>query len=173
MNTQTGHPVPVEDEMTDIMFEYCIQELRYRAENHAASPSGAIQVFPGAVYKSDTAISHDTRKALQRAVRPLEDVPEYEKDWHPGSDGKVLDLVHPSLYPLVYGSSKILPLGAPQTVLEDCLQRSGEGEVVPLPVPPSPTARYRYSNNNERLAMYSSAFQWLPCEVDVSGEKPR
>lgn len=33
----------------------------------------------------------------------LEDVPEDEKDWHPGSDGRVLDLVHPSLYPVVYG----------------------------------------------------------------------
>jgi len=36
-------------------------------------------------------------------VAPLESVPDSEKDWHPGSDGLVLDLVHPSLYPIVYG----------------------------------------------------------------------
>jgi len=36
-------------------------------------------------------------------VAPLENVPDSEKDWHPGSDGLVLDLVHPSLYPIVYG----------------------------------------------------------------------
>jgi hypothetical protein len=24
------------------------------------------------------------------------------KDWHPGSNGQVLDLVHPSLYPIIY-----------------------------------------------------------------------
>ena len=34
---------------------------------------------------------------------PLEAVPDSEKDWHPGSDGLVLNLVHPALYPIVYG----------------------------------------------------------------------
>ena len=37
------------------------------------------------------------------AVTPLEAVPNSEKDWHPGSDGFVLNLVNPSLYPIVYG----------------------------------------------------------------------
>ena len=36
-------------------------------------------------------------------MSPLESVPDSEKDWHPGSDGKVLDLVHPSLFPVIYG----------------------------------------------------------------------
>jgi hypothetical protein len=33
----------------------------------------------------------------------LENVPAVEKDWHPGSNGQILDLVHPSLYCIVYG----------------------------------------------------------------------
>ena len=37
------------------------------------------------------------------AVIPLEAVPDSERDWHPGSDGFVLNLVHPALYPIVYG----------------------------------------------------------------------
>ena len=37
------------------------------------------------------------------AAIPLEVVPDSEKDWHPGSNGLVLNLVHPSLYPIVYG----------------------------------------------------------------------
>ncbi|KAJ3545198.1 hypothetical protein NMY22_g2531 [Coprinellus aureogranulatus] len=143
--------VPVEDQMTEKMFEYCIQELRYRAQHHDALPNGAIQVFPGAVYKSDSAVSRSIQDALKRAVHPLEDVPEHEKDWHPGSDGKVLDLVHPSLYPLVYGLSKILPIGAPAITLEDCVQRCGEGQAVkelaaPLPLPP-----HRWARDNEKL----------------------
>ncbi|KAJ3523414.1 hypothetical protein NMY22_g11454 [Coprinellus aureogranulatus] len=165
--------VPVEDQMSEKMFEYCIQELRYRAEHHDTSQSGAIQVFPGAVYKSDSAVPCTTREALQQAVRPLEDAPEHEKDWHPGSDGKVLDLVHPSLYPLVYGSSKILPIGAPSTTLEDCVQRCGEGQVLEKPAAPLPHAPSMSARDNGKLKMYSSAFQWLPCEVDISGEKPR
>lgn len=43
------------------------------------------------------------RAELLAAVAPLETIPDAAKDWHPGSDGKVLDLVHPSLYPVVYG----------------------------------------------------------------------
>ncbi|KAF6763592.1 hypothetical protein DFP72DRAFT_1059664 [Ephemerocybe angulata] len=144
----------LEEEMTEAMFNYCIKELQHRAENFDDSPRGAIQVFPGDVQKSDTAISEETRLSLLRCVRPLEDVPEHKKDWHPGSDGKVLDLVHPSLFPLIYGTSRILPVGAAATTLEDCAQRCGEGE----PADPIP---------------YSTEFQWLPCEVDISGEKPR
>ena len=36
-------------------------------------------------------------------MTPLESVPDSERDWHPGSEGFVFNLVHPSLYPIVYG----------------------------------------------------------------------
>jgi hypothetical protein len=149
-------------EMTETMFAYCISELQHRALEHPNSPNGAIRVFDGDVYKSDTAVSDETKLALQKAVRVLEDVPDSQKDWHPDSDGKVLDLVHPSLFPLVYGTSKVLPIGAPVTTLEDCIKKCGEGD---------------YANTSSPVAgleVWSDKFQWLPCEVDImSGEKPR
>jgi len=43
------------------------------------------------------------RERLLTAVAPLEAVLDSERDWHPGSDGFVLNLVHPALYPIVYG----------------------------------------------------------------------
>ena len=43
------------------------------------------------------------REKLLAAVAPLETVPDSEKDWHPGSDGFILNLAHPSLYSIVYG----------------------------------------------------------------------
>ena len=49
-------------------------------------------------------------------MAPLENVPDSEKDWHPGSDGLALDLVHPSLYPIVYGRTMGKASGFP-TVL--------------------------------------------------------
>lgn len=121
--------------MTERMFDYCIQELQHAAKHHSKSPNGAIQVFhiDAGVYKSDTAVPQHTKLALQDAVRVLENVAEEEKDWHPGSDGKVLDLVHPSLFPLVYGRTRVLPLGSKQTSLHDCIERCGEGEVIPSP----------------------------------------
>ncbi|TEB33690.1 hypothetical protein FA13DRAFT_106160 [Coprinellus micaceus] len=117
--------VPFDVEMTKAMFGYSIQELRYRAEQHITSVHGAVYALPGDIYKSDTAISNELKLALQEAVRPLEDAPESQKDWHPGSDGKVLDLVHPSLFPLIYGVSKVLPVGSKATTLEDCIKLIG------------------------------------------------
>jgi len=51
-------------------------------------------------------------------VVPLEAVPDSERDWHPGSDGFVLNLVHPALYPIVYGRTMgTLPGSDSATVL--------------------------------------------------------
>ncbi|KAJ3520196.1 hypothetical protein NMY22_g12856 [Coprinellus aureogranulatus] len=154
---------PVESQMTDIMFNSCIDELRYFAEQHDAVPHSAVYVLPADVYKYDTAVSEETKTALQNAVRPLEEVPDRLKDWHPNSDDKVLDLAHPSLFPLVYGTSKILPLGARAATLDDCIERCGEGAVVQAPG----------AEAFEVPKSASSKFQWLPCEVDISGERPR
>ena len=63
----------------------------------------------GCVVKSDVSVPAELVKALHEAVSKLEDIPSNKKDYHPGSDGKVVDLDHPSLYPLVYGITKILP----------------------------------------------------------------
>jgi len=154
--------VPDDREITPKMFDYCIAELRYRASKLESSPGGAIQVFSGDVYKSDTAVSEATKLSLQRAIKVLEDVPEAQKDWHPGSNGQVLDLVHPSLFPLVYGKTRVLPVGAEETNLDDCIKRSSEGEVLELD-----------ESIGGTTDVFSNKFQWLPCEVDVSGEKPR
>lgn len=64
---------------------------------------------------------------LKQAVAPLEDVPESQRDWHPGSDGKVLDLLHPSLFPLRYGLTRVLTEG--KVPLEECVSFTGKGEV--------------------------------------------
>ena len=55
------------------------------------------------IWRSDSLIPTNLHDQLIAAVNPLENVPDTEKDWHPGSDNQVLDLVHPSLYPVVYG----------------------------------------------------------------------
>lgn len=128
-HTQTVDPIS--EPRTNKRFEYSIAELRHRAKQHISGENshGAAFVFPGDVYKSDTALSEETRLALIKAVRILEDVPNDEKDWHPGSDGKVLDLVHPSLFPLVYGVSRVLPSGE-TTTLDDCIAKAGGGVVI-------------------------------------------
>ena len=145
---------------TDAMFDYCIAELQHIAKNVCPTrKDGAVIVYNGFVVKSDSAVPQTVKLALQAAVKPLEDVPEKDKDWHPGSNELVLDLVHPSLFPLVYGKTRVIKEGEALVGLDDCVNRCGEGEVVVSVAPPP--AKYQ---------PYSSKFQWLPCEVDISGK---
>lgn len=107
---------------------------------------------PDDVFKSDTIIPEQLRIALESAVESLENIPEREKDWHPGTNEQVLDLVHPSLYPLVYGQTRILPSGV--TSLEDCFTRCGEGV----------TLEVQESIDD---ADWSKQFQWLPSDFEA------
>ncbi|KAG6837901.1 hypothetical protein H0H93_013054 [Arthromyces matolae] len=149
-------------DITERMVDYCIAELQHKAKTF--DDPWAVVVYNGDVVKSDHAIPTALKDALKSAVSSLENVPNHEKDWHPGSDDKVLDLVHPSLYPLVYGKSRILP---DTTVgLVDCLTRCGEGET--LPVPSSDDLPSDFTHHDPSTNPYSTKFQWLPCEVDIS-----
>lgn len=53
----------------------------------------------------DEAVDEDTKHRLQAQLAELEAL--MPKDYHPGSNETVVDLVHPSLYPLVYGTSEV------------------------------------------------------------------
>ncbi|KAI8924640.1 hypothetical protein BC831DRAFT_297083 [Entophlyctis helioformis] len=139
-------------------------ELEYLAEHEIRTvklASGdAVTVTPGAVKcttMSDDAVPESLRDALIRQVAVLEDVPDHKKDWHPGSDGKVLDLVHPSLYPLVYGRSLVLSLDdratATSTPPWDLVAKS---ECV------SGKPTFGWDAN-----YMSKRFQWLPSELRV------
>jgi Protein of unknown function (DUF4246) len=161
-----------ESMMTSAMADYCIAELRHKAKEFVGSTSGAIFVFNGDVVKSDKAVSLTTKLALQKAVEPLENVAAVHKDWHPGSDGKVLDLVHPSLFPLVYGKSRVLAVEEKVVSLKDFMSRSGEGSVIPRPKRPWKET-VGSSWRKESMRPFSTQFQWLPCEVDVTGDKPK
>ena len=133
-----------------------MEELKYEATRFGKKPGGAIKVYNGNVVKSDTAVPDSLKIELQTAVQHLEDVPEWAKDWHPGSDGKVLDLVHPSLFPVVYGRTRALGEGEGFATLDDCIAKCGEGDVL---------KKQKVTGGN-----FSADFQWLPCEVDISEE---
>ncbi|KAJ3569056.1 hypothetical protein NP233_g5304 [Leucocoprinus birnbaumii] len=146
-------------DFTKRMFQHCIDELKYKVDIY--KKHGFVQVLSGEIFKSDTAIPSELQSLLKSAVAPLENVPEDERDWHPGSNEQVLDLVHPSLFPLVYSLSRILPDST--TDLGDCIERCGAGEPAVLTSLPSELTG----------SAYSRRFQWLPCDVDISGDTPR
>jgi hypothetical protein len=153
------------------MADWVIAELRYKAENF--KQSGAVVVYDGNVVKSDIAVSEATKEALRAAVKVLEDIPEIYKDYHPGSDGKVLDLVHPSLFPLIYGRSRVL---ADRAIgLDDCIENCGKGDVIK--VRPDEENKHNIDHESSYVAQYrgrrqpsspySTNFQWLPSDVTI------
>ena len=133
-----------------------ILELQLKAEEH--SRSGWIVAYDPGVLKSDTVVPNDVKLALQEGIKPLENVPEAAKDWHPGSNDQVLDLVHPSLWPLMYGISKrvVDPQGCNN---DDLLANIGTGTI--MSVDEAELSSWQYSKH----------FQWLPAEIRYTNEK--
>ncbi|WP_181786009.1 DUF4246 domain-containing protein [Streptomyces phytophilus] len=123
--------------LTDAQVRYVLAELAHYAALRDESTGIEVAAVDG-VWQSDSLVDDELRSRLREAVRVLEEVPEAELDWHPGADGQVLDLVHPSLFCLVRDAS-----GAPERAWEN------------------PTDRWSKYEFSER-------FQWLPTDVDVS-----
>lgn len=125
--------------LTEAQVRYVLAELVHYAALRDGRTGIEVSAVDG-VWQSDTLIDDGLRSRLRKAVRVLEQVPAAEQDWHPGSDGQVLDLVHPSLFCLVREVS-----GAPERAWKN------------------PTDRYSTYE-------FSEKFQWLPTDVDVSSD---
>lgn len=104
---------------------------------------------------------------LRSAASALERSGAGYQDWQDAAQRTVL--VDPFLYPLIFGRSRVLP----DTLipLEEFADRSGEGVVVPIPSEYDATiltmeALIFHEALNEP---YSRKFQWLPSDVDISG----
>lgn len=122
--------------MTEAQIRYVVAELAFYAECRDERTGIEVSGVDG-VWQSDVLIDDELRSRLREAVRVVEDVPDTERDWHPGSDGQVLDLVHPSLFCLVRNVSRPDDPGWPGLGTDD--------------------ARYALSDR----------FQWLPTDVEV------
>ncbi|KAJ2063044.1 hypothetical protein GGI17_001991 [Coemansia sp. S146] len=105
--------------LTDLEVDYVFAELEYYASLHKADTNIMLGAVDG-VWCSDSLIDDDTTKALKEYVAILEHVPARDKDWHPNSNDQVLNLIHPSLFPLIYKHSSVLsePIVSPLAALE-------------------------------------------------------
>ena len=89
-------------------------------------------------------------------------------DWHPNSNDIVQDLVHPSMYPLVYGRTR--------TFKEECIGVedatdlwAGKGRVIPREMEPVLSNQEQYLDDDEDNIVpptfWSENYQWLPANV--------
>lgn len=103
------------------------------------------------VVKSDNLVDSELHDALEAAFKKLQTDQADSPDWHPNSNDMVQDLVHPSLYPLVYGRSRVL--GDELVGVENAVHTwAGKGRAIPKIDP-------------ERDVKWSDTYQWLPSNV--------
>ncbi|KAI0737515.1 hypothetical protein C8Q80DRAFT_1114990 [Daedaleopsis nitida] len=146
------------DPITDAQLNYIFDELRHEAERRDPE-TGIFATSVEKVYESRSLIPAELKDTLVKGVCILEDVPEDEKHWHPGSNNQVLDLVHPSMYCLRIGESFVRK------------DNATSGHLVELTTEANYMAR-RPDLVQDGDWVVSRKYQWLPTdfEVSVSGE---
>ncbi|KAI8410727.1 hypothetical protein FOFC_10585 [Fusarium oxysporum] len=82
----TWEAVSDHGDFTPAMFDAVLDELRHKAD--IFEQAGLIPL------KSDKLLTDDLVAEIKSAVAPLENVPEEQKDWQPGTHHQMLDLVH-------------------------------------------------------------------------------
>lgn len=92
----------------DAIFDYTLQELAWYEKLQNSTPQLKTTAFKfgpeDRIVYSDNSIGSETATAFARDAAAFEK--DSPKDYHPGSDDLVVDLVHPSLYHLVYDRTR-------------------------------------------------------------------
>ncbi|KAI4676520.1 uncharacterized protein J4E88_007438 [Alternaria novae-zelandiae] len=149
-------------------FDTCVQELRSKAKYFEQSGIIPSLDASASVAKSDTLVTSELHAKLRKAFDQLKSDHAASPDWHPNSNSMVQDLVHPSMYPLVYGRSS--GFREEQVGVTDAVERwAGKGEVVPQQGLETTTAqnRHDYSVGGSSIPpeYWSNQYQWLPANV--------
>ncbi|KAI1355991.1 hypothetical protein F5Y01DRAFT_268212 [Xylaria sp. FL0043] len=154
------HNKPTRGIMSEKAFNYCIQELQVKARHFAET--GIVPTLDtaiAAVAKSDILIPSDLTGALRKGFDKLIRDQAESPDWHPGTDEKVLDLVHPSMYPLVFKSTRVLQ---DEVVgVADAVDKwAGKGAIIC-------GQSTSESRGDVPLEYWSNDYQWLPSNVTL------
>ncbi|KAL6825951.1 hypothetical protein J3E69DRAFT_381039 [Trichoderma sp. SZMC 28015] len=138
-------------DFTPSMADWCIEELRLKSDLY--QKIGLIPVLDHAacVIKSDKlvpeALNHELSLGSKKLLRTT-------SNGKKSRGGLVFDLIDPSICPLIYNHSRILP--DRHIDLTDCLEACGRGDTL---------ASLWDPNNDTSSADFDTSFQWLPCNV--------
>jgi hypothetical protein len=145
-----------------------IEELRSKAKYY--EKSGIIPTLDAcaSVAKSDKLVTPELHKALRETFETLKEDQKSAPDWHPNSNDMVQDLVHPSMYPLVYGRSLVV---AGEVVgVDDAVDKwAGKGNIIPKEDGENDQDQTRmriYAGGSTiPLQYWSNIYQWLPANL--------
>jgi Protein of unknown function (DUF4246) len=130
--------------------DYILSELQYYSDQRNRKIE--ISAIDG-IWQADNLIPVDLKSKLVQQVSILENIPELEQNWHPGSNHQVLDIVHPSFYCLVFGETRQIDVE-----VKPSLRWIGGGKIINLQNQKTNTPKY----------FKSKKYQWLPSEFSVS-----
>ncbi|PON27079.1 hypothetical protein TGAM01_v204027 [Trichoderma gamsii] len=143
-------------------FDYCVKELRNKASYYVETGIIPTLDASAAIAKSDVLVAVSLRAELQEAFNKLKLDQRSKPNWHPRSNEQVLDLVHPSMYPLVYGRTRVLQ---DEVVgVTDAIHRwAGKGEPIAKDISNPSRDRWGMASLD---SYWSNTYQWLPANVE-------
>jgi hypothetical protein len=122
------------------------------------------------VAKSDTLVTTELHENLRKAFDKLKADHTVSPDWHPNSNSMVQDLVHPSMYPLVYGRTR--GFKEEHVGVADAIEHwAGKGSVIPVQEPELEPAEawrrpsYNVGGSHVPPEYWSETYQWLPANL--------
>ena len=97
-------------------FEFVLKQLAFFEDFYNSNNKCIECTHIDYVYKSDNLIDKEIKLELINQVKSMENeiFTQNKQDWHPNSNEQVLDLVHPSLYCFVFGTTLVASQGQGQ-----------------------------------------------------------
>ncbi|KJZ72691.1 hypothetical protein HIM_07883 [Hirsutella minnesotensis 3608] len=155
--------------ISPLSWEWVLLELRDKAERFAETTSCLVLDANTGVYKSETDLS--LLWQIRKIVSPLfrgQRVPGFQR------------LVDPNHLPLIYGRTRVLSDGG-RVDLHDCTSKAGQGITSEPKILKLPSDAERWHNMQTHFRVwthswethperFSTRFQWLPCEVEFTGQ---
>lgn len=119
------------------------------------------------VAKSDVLVGDSLRDSLRAAFSRLMEDHKGAPDWHPGTNEMVQDLIHPSLFPLVYGRTRVF---RDEVVgVGDAVDKwAGKGDVIEKPPPAGDIRGMSTGIGGSKVhpSFWSDTYQWLPANLE-------
>ncbi|KAB8294724.1 hypothetical protein EYC80_006686 [Monilinia laxa] len=132
-------------------FDYCVKELRSKAKYYEETSIIPTLDACASIPKSDNLVSTDLHNSLRNAFDMLKADQSSKQDWDPNSNEMVQDLVNPSMFPLVYGTTRVLK--DELVGVDDAIEKwAGKGN-------------RRAVSENVAKEFWSDTYQWLPTNV--------
>ncbi|KAF3165621.1 hypothetical protein TWF225_001154 [Orbilia oligospora] len=128
----------------DVDFVYQELVTKYKPYVEECKES-RVQPSIDGVWRIDGFANENLRRDLIKAAVTLEDDPQ--KKWHPESNQQLLDLIHPSWWPIIYNRSKNI-----------------NGEIIKPPIV------VNHDSSWDDKYTYSEKFCWLPSEFEISSD---